>query len=50
VEKNLLNLNGDIERDFKTCEEKGRGIMPVMLGDKEKGDARVGRSSRKVCK
>jgi hypothetical protein len=34
-----VDLNGDFERDSKHVKERGRGIIAVMLGDKEKGDA-----------
>lgn len=32
-------LNGNNEKDSKPAKEKGRGIIAMMLGEKEKSDA-----------
>jgi hypothetical protein len=32
-------LNGDNEKDSKHVKEKGRGIIALVLGEKEKSDA-----------
>lgn len=33
------NLNKDVEKDSRQLKEKGRGIIAMMLGEKEKEDA-----------
>jgi hypothetical protein len=40
-------LNEDIEKDTKHVKEKGRGIIAMMLGEKDKSDAEDSKEFKK---